>query len=218
MLQHQCVTGRYIPESSKGLKFGPLNHQKPDLGAEIWHPWRVWVYIICFSKPRISTSLQGHSSSSSKSASMSLKKWGTRQKSWRFTYLSMHKKITSHQHRTVVIRMPKVGALAHLWIAPPPRHHWDHWWSLDMLATLISSQFRLTVTVPFSDVWWLGLGLESNLLISGFGGPWSLSFERLGHWQRPISKHSQVGIYFHIFPASTWCCLTSILHSFLAFL
>ena len=51
---------------------------------------------ICFSKPQISTNLQGHSSSSSKSASMSLKKWGTRQKSWRFTYLSMQKKKTSH--------------------------------------------------------------------------------------------------------------------------
>lgn len=63
-----------------------------------------------------------------------------------------------------------------------------------MLATLISSQFRLTaVTFLFSDVWWLCLGLESNLLMSGFGGPWSLSSEHLGNWQRPISKHSQVG-------------------------
>ena len=30
-----CV---YIPESSKGLKFGFLNHPKETWGAEIWHP------------------------------------------------------------------------------------------------------------------------------------------------------------------------------------
>lgn len=51
-----------------------------------------------------------HSSSSSKSASTSLKKCGTRQKSWRFTYLSM-RRTASHNnfHAIATVKTTNVG-------------------------------------------------------------------------------------------------------------
>ena len=91
------------------------------------------------------------------------------------------------------MRMPKVRALAHLWIAPLFRHHWDHWISMiigyagnfDKLSVSINSYFsvfRCLVALPWTRKQSVDVRIWRTL-VTQFWTPGSLT---------KASKHSQV--------------------------